>query len=121
MPDALSSARVESEDAVGEEIVTVPRHAVKIKRRRTRCGEHHAGLYIDSYASPSVSAAGKLVCVRGPGVVTEFAGFRNRMKDPAHFPRIHIEGADMAGRAGQRFGNTASKNDGVFENSARRA
>src|SRR5262249_34696209 len=120
MPDALTGPRVEREDAIGKEIVAVARDAIEIERGRAGCRKYHAELRVDRDTGPRVGATGDLVCLRRPRFVSELAGFRNGMKDPAQLAGIHVERSNVTRRAGERFRNAAADNDHVFEDRARR-
>ncbi len=121
MPDATTGSGIESQNAVGEEIVSNPIGAVKIERGRSRCREHHPELGVKAQPRPCVCSTRNFVSVLGPSIVTEFARERNRMKNPAELARVYIERANVPRRTGQRLGNRATQNDHVLKNDARAA
>ena len=116
MPDALAGVRVEREQAIREEIVAEAVAAVEIECRRAGRHEHDAALHIDGHAGPVVRGADRFLGIGRPGVVAELAGMRNGVERPAHFAGAHVEGADIAGRRGQRLGISPAGDEHVFIN-----
>ena len=121
VPDVLARPRVEREHAVGEEVVAVTSDAVEIERRRSRRGKDQAVLHVNGHARPRVGAARELVRVRRPRVVAHLARPRNRVEDPPHLARVHVERADVSGRSGQRLRHRGADDDHVLEDRAGRA
>ena len=118
VPDAFAGAGVEGEHAVGEEVVSNAVGAVEIEGGRAGGGEDHAEFRIDGEAGPGVRAAGDLPGVFGPGFVAELAGPGDGVEDPAKLAGFGVPGADMPGRARQRFGNRAAEDDHVLKDHA---
>ena len=83
MPETLSGFRIEREQRVGEQIVPDTVRAVEVECRRAGGGEHDAALLIDGDARPGVRATGDLPRIGRPRIVSELAGARDRVKDPA--------------------------------------
>ena len=86
MPEPFAGARVERQQAVGEEIRAVPIRAVEIVGRRSGRDVDDAALLVDRHRAPVVRAAGVLVGVLRPGLVAELAGHRDGVKLPDLLP-----------------------------------
>src|SRR5207247_3538010 len=98
VPGAPAAPTAEAGDAIGEQVVAVPRDAVEIERRRSGRGEHHRVLRVHGHAGPRVRAAFQLVCVWRPRLVAELTGLRDRVEDPAELAAVHVERAGVPGR-----------------------
>src|SRR5688572_5841251 len=99
MPQPLSRRSLERDQAVREEIHSVTLAAVEIGFRRFRCHKKNAALVVERLTGPGHDARSGLVRVRGPGIVTHFAGSWNQMEYPTPQTRSDIERADRAGTA----------------------
>ena len=121
VPDPPARVRVQRDDAVGEEIVAHPVHAVEVVRRRPRGEEDHPPLLVDGDAGPGVRPAGHLPRVGRPGVVAVLARVRNGVEGPANLPGRDVVGPDVARRAGQRFRHRGADDQQVPVHHARRA
>jgi hypothetical protein len=100
MPDATARPGVERQHAVGEQIVAVPRDAVKIEGCRPGGGEHHAERRVDGDTRPHSRRRQQ---VRpSPGVATELPGFDGgRSSAPAG---VDVERADATRGTGSVSG-----------------
>ena len=97
MPQPLARARVEREQAIGEEVRAVPIGAVEVVRRRAGRDVDDAPVLVDRHLTPVVRAADVLVGVFRPRLVAELSGLRNGVKLPDELARDDVVGADIAG------------------------
>ena len=118
MPQIFAGARIESEQAVGEQIVARAIAAIQFifggRDRKIR----DAALLVDGDLTPHIHAAHVLVGVLWPRVVPEFALTRNRVEHPCQLARAHVKRAQIARRRQITFAGKASENDQIFENPA---
>ena len=121
MPESLARAGIECEQGVGEQVVTDAVRAVEVRRGGARRGEDDPALLIHGDARPCVGASRDLPRVRRPRVVAVFAGARDRMEYPAELAALHVVGADVARRGGQRLADGAADDEEIAEHDARRA
>ena len=98
MPQAFAGARVQRQQAVGEQIRAVAIDAVEIVLRARRWARRRCRASRRPTSRSNVGAAHGLPCILRPGVVSELAGMRNGVKGPHQLSRAHIESADVAGR-----------------------
>src|SRR5262245_24629286 len=96
MPQAFAGLRVESDQTVAEEIVSLAVAAVKIEARRSERNIGDAALFIDGHLAPVVDAAGGFIELLRPGVITELAGMRDRVKNPCKLAGPDVVGMNVA-------------------------
>src|SRR5262249_60802035 len=120
MPDALAGVRIQTQERVGEKVVAMPVRPVKIESRRTGRREDQPMSLIDNQPRPIVSAADVSPGVFRPGLVTELARVRDRVKRPSLFTSANVERADVARRGGQRLASPSTEHQHGFSNSAGR-
>ena len=96
VPDALPGRRVQGKHAVGKEVRAVPSSAVKIGFGGLGCHVDDTSFLVERLAAPGHQAGGGLVGVLGPGIVADFTGPGNEMKDPALGARAHVVGPHCA-------------------------
>ena len=99
MPEPLASGGVERDEGVGEKIFPVALGAIEVGLGRLRRDVNDAAFLVERLARPRHDAGGRLPGVGGPGVVAEFAGAWNQVKNPAARAGAHIEAAHGAGAA----------------------
>ena len=119
MPQPLARFGVERDQAVGEEIVTDTIRTVKIESGGACRYVNDAALGIDSHTGPIVRGPSIFPGVLGPRLVSEFAGQRNGVKRPAGLARPRVEGANIAGRRGKRFGVAPANDEQIFVDNGR--
>ena len=73
VPDALARPGVESDRAVGEQVVAMPVAAVEVEGGRSESGEDQAALHVDAEPAPGIGRAAVLPGIAFPGLVSEFA------------------------------------------------
>src|SRR5436305_1127630 len=103
MPDAFTSISFEGDKTIGEQVVADAVAAIEIKSGGARRNVDDAALDIQGHTSPVIGGPTILPGIFRPGVVTKFAGMRNRVKRPTQLAGAHIVGADVSGRGGQSF------------------
>ena len=82
MPDPFARFRVQTQDAVAEQVLADALAAPEVERRRTGADKDQAAFMIDAHAAPVVGAAGCLPRIFRPGLVAELAGVRDGVEDP---------------------------------------
>ena len=98
VPEEFAGCCVERHQRIPEESFALPVGAVEIIGRAAEGEKHHAALHIDRHDPPDIRSRAVLPIVSLPGVVTDFAGTRHRVKLPDQPPRPNIEGPDCAAR-----------------------
>src|SRR5580765_2136156 len=114
MPDSLAGFGVQRDQTVCEQIVADPVATIEIRRGRACGNVDNSSLKIERHAGPVVGGATGLPCISWPGVITEFARVRNRVKRPAQLAGANVVSADVSGRGGQGFGIPAADDDQVL-------
>src|SRR5579863_10083309 len=92
MPDAVSGVSIQSKEAVCEEVVADPVGTVEVRGRRPGRHIDNAALYVHRHPRPVVSRAAVRPRVFGPGVVSVFAGVRNRVEGPPNRAGTNVIG-----------------------------
>ena len=116
MPDTFAGLSVESDEAIGKEVVAHAIGPVEIESRGAGGNEDNAAGDVDSHTGPIVGGAAGLPRVLRPSVGSEFAWVRNGVKRPAELAGAHFIGADIARRSGERFGFASAHDHQVFIN-----
>src|SRR4051812_18971658 len=101
MPHALTGLRVETDDAVGEQIHTGTLAAIDIAAGRLDRYINVAELFVACQRSPCTGVAGERVGILAPVVFTpsfraEFARLRNRVERPQQLAGANVIAADVA-------------------------
>ena len=121
MPQPLSGARVEREQAVAEQIVALAIAAVEIVRRRSGRQKDDAVLLVEREIAPRVRAARVPEGVLRPRFVSVFTGTRNRMERPHELSGEHVVRADISWRRAVALADVRSDDEEIFEDAARAA
>src|SRR6478735_12539955 len=95
VPLADPRLEVHGHDALGEQVVAGTIAAVFIDGRRFHRQIREAGDRVDRDLGPHTDVAGPFPRAVLPGIVTELAGARNRVKAPDLLAGLHVEGADQ--------------------------
>ena len=74
------------------------------------------GFLINGHSGPIIYAPAFLPCVFRPSVVTELARMWDGVKAPALFSGVNVVGADVTGKCGQGFWQTAADNKEILVN-----
>src|SRR5688500_3376024 len=82
MPESPAGPCVERHERVAEQIVALAVAAVEIEPRAAEVDERDAALFVDGGLAPVVDTALLLVRLRGPRVVADLAGVRDRVEYP---------------------------------------
>jgi hypothetical protein len=82
VPDAPAGVRIETNDTVGEKIVTGPVAAVVVARGCFDGKIDVAQVEIGAYRRPNRGVSGVLPRIGAPSVIAEFAALRNGVKRP---------------------------------------
>ena len=114
VPEPLAGARVEREEAVGEEILADAIRAVEVVVRRSGRDVDDAAFFVDRHRAPVVHAADVLVGLLRPRVVAELAGQRHRVELPLLLTRDDVVRADVARRVHEGFAGRRSQNHQVL-------
>src|SRR6188472_960505 len=96
VPFALSGFQIDTDDALGEEVVAWTMAAIVVGRRRFNWEVDEAGLLVDGDLRPHAGVAGLGPRLVLPRVVAEFAWPRNRVERPQQLAAAHIERAHQA-------------------------
>ena len=118
VPQALSRARVEREQAVAEQIVALAIAAVEIVRRRAGRQKDDAVLLVEREIAPRVRAARVPEGILGPRLVSVFTGPRNRVERPHELAAEHVVRADVPRRRPVAFADVRSDDDEIFEDAS---
>ena len=103
MPEAFPGECIQTERAVGKEIVTFTATAEKIGKEPGADENQTAGL-IKGSSTPIVSRARGLPFVTGPGFVSEFSRTGDGVKAPDLFAGAHIKRSRITGSGTTAFG-----------------
>src|SRR5437016_11402957 len=98
MPETFTSARVEGEEAIAEQVRPRPIGAVIVIGRRPGGEVGDAPLFVDGDLAPRVGSARVLPSILRPGLVTEFTGIRDCVESPDQSAANYVVGAEIAGR-----------------------
>ena len=114
-----AGAGIECQNAIGKKIVADAVRSIEVEGTGSGRGEDDAKLGIDAESGPGIGAARDLIRIGRPGFVAEFTRVRDGVEDPPLFASVDIEGANVAGRSGQRLRDCARHDDHVLENHSR--
>ena len=126
VPDALAGGCLQTDDAVGKEIVAGALAAVEIVARRADGQIDITQLRVGTHHRPDISAAKILPRLVAPGLVAKFALLRNRLEDPELLARVFVKAAHVARRHILRhrptahIGNGGADDDHVADDDGRR-
>src|ERR1700730_16919833 len=99
VPHPLAGLGLQTDEALGEQVVPRAIDAVIITAWRGRRQVDVIEVRVVCHPAPDVRAAVQLGRIAQPRVVTELAGLGDRVEGPQTFPRASIEGMDASGRA----------------------
>src|SRR5215469_12331794 len=119
VPELFARRGVDSDEAVGIEIVAEAIAAVEIVRARAGGGKDDAALLIHGNAGPGIGAAGFQIRIFGPGVITLLAGIWDCMEGPEQFAAADVPATEVARRSRRRFAHSAMRNENILVKSSR--
>src|SRR5215472_2038470 len=119
MPNALAGARVEREDTIAEQVVTLAIGAIEIVCGRAGGEIDEAALFVHRHISPGIVAAYVFPSVLWIRFVAEFAGVRHGVKLPYEFAGNDIVSANIARRGYVAFTRRGAENHQVLEDLSR--
>src|SRR4030095_12246803 len=98
MPYSRAGGRLETDEAVGEKVVSVPLAAIVVVRRRAEGQIDVAELRVGAHDRPHVHPADRAPRLTLPGLGTELIRLRDGVEDPSLRTGADVEGADMPRR-----------------------
>ena len=121
VPQALAGARVERDQAIGEQVGADAVGAVVVVGGRAGREVGDAALLVDRQLAPGVRAADVFPRVFRPRLVAELAWMRHGVELPDQLAGEHVVGAKIAGRRHVAFAGRRSEQNQVLEHLAGRA
>ena len=118
MPEPLAGARVERDQAVGEQVRARPVGAVVVVGGRAGREVRDPALLVNRQFAPRVDAADVLPRVLWPRLVAELARMRNGVKLPGQLAGDHIVRAQIAGRRHVAFAGGRPEKNEILEDLA---
>ena len=119
VPEPLSRARIERDQAVREEVLAEPIATIEVVGRRSGRHVHDPALVVDREGAPVVGAADVLVRLLRPRVVAELSRPRNCMELPDLPAGDHVVGADVSRWGDEGFAGGGPKDQQVLPDFAR--
>src|SRR5438132_9908668 len=98
MPHTPAGGRLQTDEALGEQVVAVSLAAIVVVRRRAEGQIDVAELLVGAHDRPHAHTADPAPRVTRPGLGTELIRLRDGMEDPSLRAGAHVEGADMPRR-----------------------
>src|ERR1051325_12008745 len=117
VPKVFSSTRIKRENAIRKQIRPMTVCAIEIIGGRAQRKISDPALFIHRDFSPGLRSPNIFPGIFGPGVITKLTRERDRVKNPRHFPRDYVVGAQVARRRFIFFSGSGSHKDTIFENS----
>ena len=102
VPESLSGARVQRQEAVPKQVLAVPVRSVEVVSGRPGGNERDSALLVDRHLTPVVHAARGRQRFRGPRIRAKFTPARDRVENPFQLPGDDVEGVDVSGRGTRR-------------------
>src|SRR5690606_18477533 len=97
VPLAFTRGCVKGDDAVAEQVRSLPESAVKVVGGRSCCEKDPASLFVEGKPTPGVGAAIGLSIDELPGVVAKLSRLGYGVKDPLEFTCHRVKSANVSG------------------------
>src|SRR6516165_10810151 len=97
MPKASAGGGIESEKAIGEQILTDAVSAPEIERSGTRGHVDHTAVLIERHAGPTICSTNMHPGIRRPGLRSGFARVRDCVEGPDDFAGADVISTEMTG------------------------
>src|ERR1043165_3108667 len=119
MPKIFSSARIESEKAIGKQIRPVTVCSIKIIGGRTQRKVRDAAFFINGDFGPVVRATNIFPGIFRPSLITELTRERDRVKNPQHFSGDYVVSTQVPRRRFIFFSRGGPHQNKIFEDTSR--
>src|ERR1017187_3084402 len=120
MPEAFAGARIQRQQAIGEEIGPQAVRAVEIVLGAGGGRVENAAPRVQRHFAPNVGPADALPGILRPRLVPELPRMRNGVKRPDHLSTPHVEGANVPRRRSVALIRRRSQYQQVFKYPPRR-